>query len=87
MINLCCVDIDIKKITDINSVVIKKNKIEIYFPIFDYFYITTFHSKQGFTVAQLIKNIELAGQTAMTYDAIINHLDPELSRSSLVDMQ
>jgi len=83
MINLCCVNQELYKIKQINDKIIQKKTIEIYFPLFDYFYIVRFQSPMGWTLRRLIKDIEIAGLAAMTYYALINHEDPEMSRSSL----
>ena len=83
MINLCCLDQDLIKIKDINSLVTQRKRIFIYFPVFDHFYITEFQSENGFTLKQLIINIRIAGLAAFTYYAILNNLDPSVHRSAL----
>ena len=68
MINLCCWHDEINKIENYNKKIINNTKIYIYFPMFDYFYVKEYSSKNGFTFKQLVDKIVKTGLQAGKYD-------------------
>lgn len=59
---------DIDKIENINEKIIDDNIINIYFPIFDHFYMKTYESKNGYTFKKLFSKIMKTGIEAGKYD-------------------
>ncbi len=67
MLNLCCWRDEINKIINTNKV-IKNKKINIYYPIFDKFYVKEYRSNDDFTLSKLMEKIERIGIQAGKYD-------------------
>jgi len=72
MLNLCCWKDEIDEIDNANRTIIDHKKINIYFPMFDYFYVKTYRSNVGFTFRKLVDTIIKAGLQTGKYDTRYN---------------
>lgn len=56
---------EIRRLDDKNKIITLDYQIHIYFPSFDHFYVQTYNSENGFTLAKIIELICETGYNAM----------------------